>query len=94
MEVFFLPGIGDTLLLRQIFLLPPVLHCPQKKSEKPIFRTIPRLEAPPPLIFLRTTFRNSAITLASPLIKCPPPCDRVSGALTAVWQNDSSFGVL
>ena len=41
----------------------------KKKCEKPIFRTNPRLEAPLPPFSLRTTFRNSAITPASPLIK-------------------------
>ena len=41
----------------------------KKKCEKPIFRTNPRLEAPLPPFFLRTTFRTSVITPASPLIK-------------------------
>ena len=41
----------------------------KKNSEKLIFRTYPRLEAPRPPIFLRTTFRNSAITPTSPLIE-------------------------
>ena len=36
---------------------------------RPIFRTNPRLEAPLPPFFLRTTFRVSAITPASPLIE-------------------------
>ena len=57
--VFFVVCAPDT----------PVLHRPQKKSEKPIFRTNPRLEAHLPPFFLRMTFRNSAITRASPLIK-------------------------
>ena len=52
-----------------IELKAPVLLRPQNKSEKPIFRTNPRLEAPPLPFFLRTTFRNYAVTPASPLIK-------------------------
>ena len=47
----------------------PVLHRPQKKNEKPIFRANPRLEAPLPPFILGTTFRNSAVTPASTLIK-------------------------
>ena len=42
---------------------------PTKQSEKPIFRTNSRLEAPLPPFCLRTTFRISAITPTSPLIK-------------------------
>ena len=47
----------------------PVLHRPQKKSEKPISGTNPRLEAPLPPFYSRTTFRISAITPALPLIE-------------------------
>ena len=41
----------------------------KKKSEKPIFRTNPRLEAPLPPFFFRRTYHISAITPASPLIE-------------------------
>ena len=51
--------------VQSILFLPSLHLCcmaHNTKSEKPIFRTNPRL-------FLRTTFRNSTITPASPLIK-------------------------
>ena len=41
----------------------------KKQSEKPISWTNPRQEAPLPPFFLRTTFRISVITPASPLIE-------------------------
>ena len=41
----------------------------KKKTEKPIFRTNLPLEALLPPFFVRTTFRNSAITPASLLIR-------------------------
>ena len=47
-----------------------MLHRPQKKNLKSRFSgQRPRLEAPPPPCFLRTTFRHSTTTPASPLIK-------------------------
>ena len=47
-----------------------------------------------PLLKLCTISRSSTITPARQLICIPPPCDGVSGALTAVWQIGSSFGYL
>ena len=46
----------------------PVLHRPQNNF-LPILGTNPRLEAPLPLYFSCTTFRNSVITLATPSIQ-------------------------
>ena len=73
MEVFFTREI--IYISIYLYILPQkktkhlccIAH--KKKSEKPIFRTNPRLEAPLPPFFLRTTFRISAITPASPLIE-------------------------
>ena len=47
-----------------------------------------------PLLKLCSISRSSTITPARQLICIPPPCDGVSGALTAVWQIGSSFGYL
>ena len=44
---------------------------PTNKKQEPILRTNPRMEALLPPFFLRTTFRNSATTPASPLIENP-----------------------
>ena len=67
-----------------VVLRPPVLHRPQKKSEKTIFRTNPRLEAPLPPIFLRTTFRHSAITPAS------PPIEKSTTLRSSLWCSHCS----
>ena len=62
------PGASSNTAVHMHEAAAPVMHRPQKISENPIVRTNPRLEAPLPTFFLRMTFRNSAITLASPLI--------------------------
>ena len=41
-----------------------------------------------------TTSRHSATTPATPLIRNAPPGDGLLGALTTVWQSDSSFRAL
>ena len=46
-----------------------VLHLPHKNDISPIFCTNLRLEAPLPLYFSSTNFRNSAVTPATPLIR-------------------------
>ena len=71
---------------RQNLCFPPVLHRPQKKNEEPIFRTNPRLEAPLPPFFLRTTFRISAITPASPLI------EKFTTLRSSLWCSHCSVG--
>ena len=67
----------------------------KNKEKRAILRPNQRLEAPVPPFFLRG---NSAITPTSPLVRnsaiIPPPCDGLFGALTTVWQSDSSFRVL
>ena len=45
-----------------------MLHRPQKEKKGRLFPTNPRLEAPLPPFFVRTMFRNSPRTPASPLI--------------------------
>ena len=50
-----------------------VMHIPPKKKKKSILGTNPRLEAPLPPFFLRTIFRNSAITPDSPHPKVHHP---------------------
>ena len=66
------------------------------KKKKPILRTNPRLEAPRPPFILRTTFRTSAITPASPLIRkfttlrlvLSPQCGKATAVFVSSRHRD------
>ena len=60
----------------------------QNKQKKPTLPTNPRLETPPPPFFYIRRFGIPPEPQPHLSSEClPPPCDRLFGALIALWQS-------